>query len=733
MIDHATRVKLLRSQLADPIEPEWDEPFHNAWMAAEGDPEVLRLAKAQAAELAAACPVIKAGEIIIGNNALRPVVTAFSTAFAHCICVDHERLRELREARPDECERLDEIEAYWTRWFADTGYQPPMLLHASLAYELFLDRGIDGMRDHVRHWRGVNVADRPETDAWYEALLIVLDGVSAFILQHARCARREAAAEADPERREELSRVAAVCERISAAAPASFHEAIQLLYFIFWLCGHDSPGPIDRYLFPALRRDLDAGAITLDDAQELVDCLWLKFEEKTAYGATIAGQLADGSDACNEMTVLCLSAIRRLRLLSPRTAFRWHAGVDPDVFTEACRSLADGVTYPALVNDAAMLPSLIERGIAPAHAAEYSFVGCGQTYPHGRGHGSYEDVVINSVKPLELALNGGVDPMTGAIAGPSTGQAEAFETWEQFETAYRLQMDEHISAQIEAVNAHRRANATRWVSLLRSLLTYSCVERGLDWNQGGADYSEGMVDMVGLTTVTDSLVAIRRAVFEERKVSLGELRDTLNADWEGREELRRYLLTRMPKFGNGDPEADGLMVAEFSRINDHIRSYRTVFGGPWGMDVIGWSDAVEKGRHTGATPDGRRRGEALADCAGPAQGRNVCGLTATLNSMMKLPHDRVHGPLALSLRFGGRDMASPEGVAKLQAMIETYFLGGGQQLQISVAGTQEMQAAQRDPDAHRSLMVRVGGFSAYFTQLDRAFQDDMIARSELSV
>jgi formate C-acetyltransferase len=291
-------------------------------------------------------------------------------------------------------------------------------------------------------------------------------------------------------------------------------------------------------------------------------------------------------------------------------------------------------------------------------------------------------------------------------------------------------MDEYITRHVDGVNAYRGANVGRWTDFLRSMVTYSCVERGLDWHAGGADYSEGMVDMVGLTTLTDSMLAIRRAVFEEGRLTLAELRDVLNADWDGAEALRKYLLLRVPKFGNDDTEADEFMVAEFTRINEHIRSHKTVFGGPWGLDVIGWSGSMEFGRNTGATPDGRRRYECLADCAGPAQGRNVRGLSATLASMMKLPQDKVHGPLALSLRFTTKDVSTPEGLDKLRAVIEAYFLGGGQQLQISIAGTEEMKAARLEPELHRDLMVRVGGFSAYFTQLEPCFQDDMIARSE---
>jgi formate C-acetyltransferase len=227
-------------------------------------------------------------------------------------------------------------------------------------------------------------------------------------------------------------------------------------------------------------------------------------------------------------------------------------------------------------------------------------------------------------------------------------------------------------------------------------------------------------------------VAIQRGVYEEKAVSLAELVDVLHRNWEGTEALRQYFL-HLPKFGNDSTEADEMAAREVSRINDFIKSHTTVFGGPWGMDIIGWSGAVELGARTGATPDGRRRGEPLADCAGPAQGRNVAGLTPTLLSVLKLPHGHAHGPLTLSLRFPKEAVRTPDGRAKLRDMIETYFRLGGQQLQISIASTQDLKAAQRNPEAYRSLMVRVGGFSAYFTQLDRRFQDDMIARSEMEL
>jgi len=394
---------------------------------------------------------------------------------------------------------------------------------------------------------------------------------------------------------------------------------------------------------------------------------------------------------------------------------------------------ASGATFPALVNDEAVIPAMLARGVKLEHAREYTFVGCGQVYPHGRGHGNYEDVVINAAKPLEWALNDGIDPVTGERRGPATGAPEALTTWEAFEAAYRAQMTAHIDEQVAHINARRAASAGHAVDYMRSLLTWSCVERGLDWHAGGADYSEGMIDMVGLTTVTDSLYAIRAAVYEERRLTLAELVAVLNSNWEGHEGLRQYLLKHVAKFGNGSDDADARTAAEVARINDEIKTHRTLFGGPWGMDIIGWSGSVIYGEQTGATPDGRRKGEALADCAGPAQGRNTRGIAPTLEAALRLPHCAAHGPMALSLRFPQSAVQGREGHAALRAAIETYFQGGGQHLQISIASSEDMRAAQAQPEQWSDLMVRVGGFSAYFTQLEKRFQDDMIARSELEL
>ena len=710
------------------------EPFHQAWLEHEGDPFPVRLAQAQAAWRAAVQPELVPGHLVAGTPPPRTVISYPTGVFAWDFRIDEEVLARHPEAEP--------AARYWREWRAGRpGPELPGALgtpglsdalwtsgigcHSTQAYELALEGGLAGLRERVAAAR----PGHPEAADWYRALEVALEGVAGYILAHARAAE-EAAAGAGGEQGAEWRRLAADCRWIAQAPPATFLQAVQLFELLFLLNGHDSPGRLDQYLWPPLRRDLEAGRTSLEAAQEVVDCLYLKLAEHVCYGATLGGQLSEGGDATNELTWLCLHSIRRLRLLSPRTALRWHRGTPEPLFAATIHSLATGATFPTLVNDEAMLPGLVGRGLAPEHARDYTFCGCGQTTPQGRAYGGYEDLILNSVKPLTYALHDGRDERTGAQVGPRTGEPGALGSFEAVEAAVWAQVEHLLTLGIAATAAWRRWGAEQVPDFLRSLLTHSCVERGRDWRAGGADYHEGMVDLVGLPTLADALTAIRQVVFVERQLSLAELVAILDRDWAGAERLRRDCLRRVPKFGNEQPEADGMMARWLGRINDWLGAQRTAFGGPWGVDIIGWSASVAMGEITGATPDGRRAGEPIADCAGPAQGRDRAGVTAVLNSMLTLPMDRCHGPLALSLRVSGQAVGTPQGEAKLGALVRRYLEGGGQQVQVSVASAAQMRAAQADPEAHRDLVVRVGGFSAYFVELEPRYQADMIARTE---
>ncbi len=711
-----------------------DEPFHTAWMAHADDPFPVRLAHAQAAWRAAVQPQLCPGHLILGTPP-PPTIISYPTGVFSWDFVLNENLAA---RHPDQRGVAD----YWRAWLAERPQPilPPALhatgvgdclwvsgicCHSTQDYALALDGGLDGLRRQIREAR----LQQPDAAAWYDALEVALDGVSGYILTHADAADR-AAELAEGRQADEWRLLAANCRHIADAPPATFLQAAQLFYFLFMLNGHDSPGRLDQYLWPPLQRELRAGTLTLEAAQEIVDCLYLKLAEHICYGATLGGQLPEGGDATNALTWLGLHAIRRLRLLSPRTALRWHQGTPENLFAAAIQSIASGATYPTLVNDEVMVPAMRRRGAREEHARDYTFCGCGQTTPSGRAYGAYEDVILNAAKPLTLALHDGRDERTGHQIGPRTGRPEALETFAALEEAVWAQCRSLLSLGIEATTGWRLWGARHVPDFLRSLLTHSCVMRGRDWRAGGADYHEGMVDVVGLTTLTDALTALQQLVYEERRLSLPACVSLLDHDWAGAEELRHEFRWRAPKFGNEQEAADAMLVRWLTRINDWLFTQRTAFGGPWGLDIIGWSGAVMLGRVTGATPDGRQAGEPLADCAGPAQGRDCNGITAVLNSMCKLPSHQVHGPLALSLRLPTESVRAPGGEIKLAALVRNYLERGGQQVQITVLGADEMRAAQDDPQQHRDLIVRVGGFSAFFVELEQAFQDDMIQRTE---
>ena len=738
------RIRLLRNKLGseqfvegmgttrasgEPIGPASSgalSPFHAGWMRRTNASFDIRLAGALAEWWGSVEPELIPGQLVQGTWPADSVVSFHTGRPAWDFRID--------KPGSDGVE-AEQIISYW-RGFLDC--RPPIELpaaldidgihdaidvsgkfcHSSQAYDLAIEHGIDGLARRVR-----DAASRhPDAGDWYEALGTTLEGVSAYITRHAETAESLTG--------DEWARFSRDCRRIAHEPPKSFLQAVQLFYFLFLLNRHDSPGRIDRYFHMPLRRDLESGALGIEEAQEIVDCLYLRFAQYTCYGSTIGGQLPEGGDATNELTWLCLNSIRRLRLLSPRTALRVHASTPPVLFEEVVRSLSTGATFPTLVNDEAIIPSMRRRGASIEHARDYTFAGCGQVIPQGRAHGSYEDVILSAVKPLMYAMHGGREERTGDLIGPATGEPESFADFEAFEEAVFEQFVFLISTDIEATNAIRRWSRIHLRDYLRSILTHSCLERGLDWRAGGADYHDGMVDVVGFTTCIDSLFAIKRIVFDENRLSLRELVDVLGADWKGNESLRSYCLHRVPKFGNENREIDKLYASWLKRINGWLFEQRTEFGGRWGMDIIGWSGAVSYGAVAGATPDGRRLGDPIADSAGPAQGRDRSGVTATLNSMLELPMSEIHGPLALNLRLPLNAVQTPEGRAKLAALLSSYFERGGQQAQVTVASVEDMRAAQREPDLHRDLMVRVGGFSAYFIELSPEYQEDMINRTE---
>ena len=715
-----------------PDDYDGTEPFHRAWVANEDKPYAVKVAAGQAAWYSAVKPKPIPYQMITGANLPPVIIGCYTGVFIWDFVIKEEFAKRCGEGK--------EIVEYWKDFFdkrEKIGYKASMPEsfsklagagsyggHTLQDYSIALEGGLNGIRERLSKASEAN----PYQKDWYEAANIMLGGVSGYIRAHAD-ALRKAAECLTGEQSEEWLKMASNCDYIADGnKPATFWQACQMFWFLFYLNGHDSPGRIDQFLAPALESELENGSLTKEEAQEITDCLYYKMAEHTAYGSTIGGLTRDGGDATNQMTWLCLSSIRRLRLTSPRTGLRVHKNTPEELYMEAIAALAEGTTFPHMINDEISVEAMVKRGVKTEDARDYSLCGCGQVMPFGRACGGYEDVIWNCAKTLTATLGGGKDELDGCRILPH-GETK-FESYETLEAAVLKNMEYTLIFTIQWVNEGRRWSAANMSDSLRSMLTHGCIERGLDFRNAGTYYYQGMVDALGLTTVANSLAAMKSIVYENKLVSYDEMQNALAANWECENgEYIRQLCLNAPKFGNDDDYADGIMVRLTDYINKTLDKQATYMGGPWGIDIIGWSGSVMYGAQTGATPDGRKSGQPVADCAGAAQGTDKKGITAHLNSMIKLPQAETHGPLNLSLKFSPATVGG-EKKRILAELIKTYFENGGYQVQPSVVSKEQLEMARREPEKWRSLIVRVGGFSARFVDLQPEFQDDMISRTQ---
>jgi formate C-acetyltransferase len=714
-------------------------------MAHADAPRELRLARAVAAQWRGSRPTIKPDELVLGRSGIYSTVSASEYAPVRFDLGLWQQLMDEPSTTPAQRARLEEIQAEWEgndfaglvarewRRRGLSGRIPgsgigPWPGHASQDYRVFLDLGAVGMRERIERGRAAN----PGRGAWYDALLETVEGVCGFA-----AATRESALSAandpstEPSRRAELHELAAILARCPEHPPATFREATQTFWLLFYLNGADSCGRLDQDLGPYLERDLASGAISEEAARELISSLWVRFDEHRAWSAVVGGVDAQGRDACNAFTRLALEATERLRLEAPNLALRVHPELPDDILHQACRTIAGGGGMPPLVNDPPILHSLQARGVSLEDARDYALTGCAQVVVPGRSYGGYEDLLVNALKWLELALHDGVDPLSGEQVGPHTGRPESLITFDDLLAACRGQMQAVLDTCTAMAGGSLRVLAESFPSGLRTLLAHDAVERCLDFRAGGARYNEGQGDVLGLTNLGDSLAVLRELVYERGEFTLPEFVAILDANWEDHEALRQRCLRDCPKFGNDEPTHDALVASLHEMLLDDLRNRPTEIGeGCYNFDVVGWTGHVDWGRQTGATPDGRRAGEPLADSCGAGQGRDLHGPTAVLASAARLNHDLAHGVLALTLRFTPPRQPGGEFTDALVSLVRTYFGLGGQQLQINVVDNHLLREAQAHPEQYESLVVRVGGFSAYWTRLSPDMQEAIISRTE---
>jgi pyruvate formate-lyase/glycerol dehydratase family glycyl radical enzyme len=601
------------------------------------------------------------------------------------------------------------------------------------------------------------LADRSDLEAvdrrdQLHAMDIAADAVILFARRHAELARTLAAAEPDPRRREELERIAANCDHVPAHAPRDFWEALQAYWFchlgvITELNGWDAytPGHLDQHLEPFYERDLARGALDRDGAKELLECLWVKFNNQPAppkVGVTAAesgtytdfaninlgGLRRDGTDAVNEVSYLLLDVIEEMHVLQPSNNIQLSRA-NPDRFLEAAaRVIRRGYGFPSVFNADAVVEELVRQGKTVEDAREGGTSGCVEAGAFGK-----EAYILtgyfNLVKILEITLHDGVDPSTGRRLGPATGDPRGFRGFDDLFDAWRRQVEHFVEIKVEGNRVFEEAYARHAPVPFLSILTDDCIARGRDYHDGGARYNTSYIQGVGIGSLTDSLAALRRLVYEDESVTLAELLEALGADFEGHEKLRQRLVSKAPKYGNDDEAADEIMRAAFDVFHGAVEGRPNRRGGEYHIDMLPTTCHIYFGSVTGATPDGRRARVPLSEGISPVQGADRRGPTAVFNSAAKMDHLRTGGTL-LNMKFNPGLLEGEDGLRRLAHLVRGYFRRNGHHVQFNVVDAATLRAAQADPERHRDLIVRVAGYSDYFCDLSEALQDEVISRTE---
>jgi pyruvate formate-lyase/glycerol dehydratase family glycyl radical enzyme len=597
-----------------------------------------------------------------------------------------------------------------------------------------------------------NGADARAKREELKAMRICADAIIAFARRHAEKARELAKGERVPKRKSELLRIAEVCERVPERRPRGFHEALQYYWFVHLgvtteLNTWDAfdPGHLDQHLQPFYEKGLRDGTLTRKGAEELLQCFWIKFNNQPAppkVGVTAAesgtytdfaqintgGLRADGSDAVSDTTFLLLDVIEEMRLLQPSTSIQVSERSPDRFITRAARIIRTGFGQPSVFNSDMIVKELVRQGKSVEDARCGGSSGCVEVGAFGK-ESSILTGYFNMPKVLEITLNNGRDPRTGKAIGLRTGDPTGFASFDRLYKAYEKQLRHFIDIKIKGNAAIERLYSERMPAPFLSLLIDDCIVKGIDYHSGGARYNTSYIQGVGLGTMADCMAAIKYNVYDRKLMTMPQLLRTMRADFKGQERLRQRLLNRTPKYGNDDDYPDGLMRRVFESYFKAIDGRPNWKGGRYHINLLPTTVHVYFGSVTGALPDGRRARQPLSEGVSPVQGADRHGPTAVLKSVAKMDHWRTGGTL-LNMKLTPQLLEGDEGLDNLKHLVRAYFGMGGHHVQFNVVDAKTLREAQRNPLAHRDLIVRVAGYSDYFCDLGKALQDEIIVRTE---
>jgi len=583
-------------------------------------------------------------------------------------------------------------------------------------------------------------------------MAISCDAVITFADRHAEMADEMADRETKPERRAELKKIAATCRWVPAHAPRDFWEALQMYWFVHLgtvteLNGWDSmcPGHLDQHLHPFYEKDLAANTLNREKAKELLQCFWIKFNNQPAppkVGVTaeesgtyndfaninLAGLKRDGSDGVNEVSYLLLEVLDEMQLLQPQANVQVSHKTPERFLKAACRVIRKGSGYPSVFNADEVIMEQLRIGKTLEDAREGGTSGCIETGSFGK-EAFILTGYLNVPKILEVTLNNGLDPLTGHTVGLQTGDPRNFASFDALYGAFEKQLSYFVDLKIRVNNYIEQMYACYAPAPFLSVLIRDCIAKGKDYNNGGPRYNANYIQCCGIGTITDSLSAIKKHVFEEKAFAMDRLLNALQKNFDDEESLRLILFNKTPFYGNDDDLADSIMQQVYASLFNAIDGKPNTKGTEYHLNMLSTTCHVYFGRMLGASANGRLAGLPISDGTSPSHGADRKGPTAVIKSLGKMDQVKSGGTL-LNQRFTPSVLKGETGVDSMAHLIRTYFNLNGHHVQFNVVDTATLRRAQASPEEYRNLLVRVAGYSDYFVDLDRHHQEEIIARTE---
>jgi len=757
-----------------------------SFMKTEADPIVMRYAKAfrelcqrktifiQAGELIVGSPgsVIRAGNVapdtkwqLVGDE-----LDTISTRSQDPFQITEEQKKIMREfiipywdgkslydawqsRRPDDIRQLYENTGLL---FPDV--QVEQANQYTAGYDWIIEVGVNGIRKRIEASMASLDTIAPESygkKVYLKALLIVCEGLETLAKRYAQLATEEAEKEKDLQRKAELNEIAEICHWVPTNPARNFREALQSLWF-YQVCllayqpnSISSPGRLDQYTYPYYRKDIEEGKITKEQAQELLECLWVKFaetcfiySERTAkyfagyipYQSVCCGGLdRRGLDAVNDLSYMMLQAMMNVRLFQPSLTVKYAKGKNPDSFLHKVAELVSlGTGFPAIFNDEVGVKTTIEKGASLEEAYDWNPGGCVTPSLIGKLRYFSEGGEVNLGGALELALFNGVNRKTNTrMPVPETGDPRSFKTYEEFKTAIETQIAYLIKKSVEAAHIVQTIMMGKRPMLVVSVTHDTCIDRALDIECGGAKYDGGYTFLlVGIADTINTLTAVKKLIYDDKKLTWDELLTALDNNFEGYEDIRQMCLA-VPKYGNDVQEVDDIASEITQFMTEEVRRYRGLLGGKCEAMTSAVSTHVAHGSCVGALPTGRKAWQPLSDGLSPTQGTDTHGPTAILKSASKLNHQLFAAGNVLNMKLDPSLLKDERGKSHFMNLIKSMCDLDIYHSQYNVVSPEILIEAQKYPEKHRGLLIRVAGYTAYFVELGKEVQDDIISRNTL--